>query len=141
MVKNKDMAEKWSSDEVINIARWKKYFIWIALLQILEIAWFTIQMHIFKRSPSGGHQITGYWVIIFPYIIILNYAISILFAYVMYNFSVSLKKSAPVLYALSAIIGFVNLIVLFVLNDEATKILRSNGIRANFFGVHKARIT
>lgn len=63
----------------------------------------------------------------------------VVFATFCFQLARALRRSLPALYVLLAIVPLVNLVVLLVLNNAATKALRDAGIDVGFLGVIQKR--
>ncbi|MHB1000637.1 MAG: hypothetical protein ACYC27_15460 [Armatimonadota bacterium] len=125
-------SAQWSIEDLFKIAKWQKSIIRLILLQILASVGLVMLEGILESEKSGLSI-----EIIYLAIIIFIIIIAILLIRSVYYLVVSLRKSTPILYALAMLFSCVSLIILLILNNEASNVLRANGINVGIMGVNK----
>ncbi len=61
-------------------------------------------------------------------------------AYYVYNFSNALKLKHPVVWTILSMLPIIGLVVLVIINQKATKLLRDARLRVGFFGCGKEEL-
>lgn len=106
---------KWSQQELVQIAKWQKTIIFILVLVLFSL---------FLPMIKIGLNV----------FIVIRFLLLITQAYALFKLAVSIKADSPILYALSCIIPWINIIVLLVASSKATKILKNSGINVGLLG-------
>lgn len=138
MEQKQEQASLLNSDQLISVAKWQRYVILMVILQIIANIWVSIQ------KESGSQPARSYEaapsVLLALVLAVFCLVVVVLSIYGIYKLALSLGKPAPVLYALAMVLPCVSLIVLLVLNSQATQMLKSNGIDVGLMGASKEDI-
>lgn len=122
------------TDELLSVAKWQKYNIWMILIQVLILVLsigMAISSKTAQRVPNVGDissLVTGLS------ILVARIVIWVLSMYGVYMLAKALRMSGAILYAIAMFLPLISLLVLLVLNDKATKVLQNSGVRVGLMG-------
>lgn len=120
-------AEKFSGQDLKNIARCQSALCWLVFVRILMIA---VYMNLTAFAPRGAALFNAADPILTSMLVVL----SIVFSFFLAKF---LRRKFAVFYSAGMIIPFVNLLVLLYLIIQSTRALRANGIRVGIMGARQ----
>lgn len=119
--------DQWSAEDIVDVAKWQRYLLFLILIEIAAPIAFVIEMEpIF--SKQAGVDFANFLGSIFG-ICVITFTV-----YFTNNLARSVREKAAPAYAILSLIPFVNILVLLLLNNMATGILRGNGIRVGMMG-------
>ncbi|MHB0999914.1 MAG: hypothetical protein ACYC27_11775 [Armatimonadota bacterium] len=134
MALNKEHAEQWNSVDLIELARWQRYVLWLLLLQVvLIIGYILIPLSSYFEMNKAIYLVIDKFAIVSP---ILSVVTILLSAFCIYKLANALRKSLPVIYGILMITFFFNLVILWIVIGESTDILKKNGIRVGLMGAN-----
>ncbi len=101
--------------QLITIARWQKFLLWGVLLNLTTVA-LTMAVH-----PAFG---------------LINFLIAIALIVLVANLGAALGDNvvSRILYCIGLLLPLISLVILVVLNQRATNILKAHGIPVGFMG-------
>ncbi|MHB1458273.1 MAG: hypothetical protein ACYC0V_15290 [Armatimonadota bacterium] len=143
MEQNQSIPNQWSSNDLFNVAKWQKYIILLVLLQLVTAAGF-VMMSMMSSGVQQGAPVNAVFGVITIIYLIFRFVVAGLSIYGIIMLTTALRKPTGtlVLYIILIVIGMflplIGLIVLLMLNSQATNLLRSNNVNVGFMGVEKA---
>lgn len=137
MEQNQGIPKQWSSNDLFNVAKWQKYIILLVLLQLVTAAGFVMISMMSSGTQPGApvNAVFGAIAIIYQ---IFRIVVAVLSIYCVFKMGKALGKSTAILYAAGMILPLIGLLLLLVLNGEATRLLKDNNINVGLMGVDKS---
>jgi hypothetical protein len=126
-----DQALAWTPAEIVAVAKWERYVIFLILLELLsEIAMIGIAL-------NSGNNASDAVAVLVLLIVVGRLAVLGLCIFGVYAMATALRKKMAVLYALGMLVPLVGLLVLLSLNSEAMSLLKAHGIRIGLMGANR----
>lgn len=135
MEQNTGVSIRWGIDELIEIARWQRFIIWMVLLQVATVAVTVVTL--LGSSPNGAQLGLAYQVFALGSLV-LRIVVVVLSMYGIYKLAAALRNSYPLLCTVAMFIPLLSLVVLLVLSNNATKLLQMGGIRVGVMGADQS---
>lgn len=121
-------SSTWTRVEIVEIAKWQRYVMWLILAQI---AGFLLFVAAAFAGPACRAVIDALGLLLLAGLV----AVGVLTICSVYKMAKALRKeSTAIVYALLALISWIGLILLLSLSSQATRVLQENGIRVGLMG-------
>jgi len=127
-----DQASTWAPAEIVAVAKWERYVIFLILLELLsEVAFLAMAM--VPRNSGSDAAIS----VIALLVLVGRVVVLALCIYGVYKMASVLRKRAAAVYAVCMFLPLVGLIVLLTLNSAAMDVLKAQGIKIGLMGANR----
>lgn len=127
------MQPSWTASQLMEIAKWQKFVVWLVGAQIIMMI-ATMAMAISLGPDAKDNVIAGLFAIA---VFVFRLVVVILGLYGGFKMATALSKSG-ILYAILMLIPLVALIALLHLSAVSTKALQENGVSVGLFGAKQS---